>query len=112
MTPCRTAGLAALLAVCLAAAPAAASPCAADIAAFRQTVERQERLSPESVGTAKQTIAAQLEHQPTPMSVERGRLAARNGIAAAIARAENLDSQGREDECRAALDTAKILLDP
>jgi multidrug resistance efflux pump len=98
--------------LCFAAAPAVAGSCAADIAAFRQTVERQERLNPESVGTAKQTIAAQLEHQPTPMSVARGRHAARAEIAAAIARAENLDSQGRADECRAALDTAQILLDP
>jgi len=108
------ASLAALLSLslCLSAAPALAGSCAADIAAFRQSVERQERLNPDDVGTARQTIAAQLEHQPTPMSVERGRRAARAEIATAIARAENLESQGKENECRAAVDTAQVLLDP
>jgi multidrug resistance efflux pump len=100
------------LATCLAAPSATAGPCAREIAAFRQTLERQERLNPDGVGTARQTIDAQLEHQPTPMSVERGREAARTEITIAVSRAEKLDSQGKQDECRAALDTARLLLDP
>jgi hypothetical protein len=100
------------LSSCLAAAPAAAGPCASEIAAFRHTIEQQERINPGAVGTARQTIDAQLEHQPTPASVERGRKAARTEIATALARAESLDLQGRPDECHAALDTARLLLDP
>lgn len=96
----------------LAGASAAAGPCAEEITAFRQTVERQQKLNPGGVGTTRQTIDAQLEHQPTPRSVERGRKAASVGIATAIARAESLDSQGKQDECRAALDIARLLLNP
>jgi len=104
--------LLAALSPCLAAAPAAAGPCASEISAFRQAILQQEKLNPDDVGTARQTIAAQLEHQPTPMSVARGREAARAGIAKALASAAKFDSQGKQDECRAALDTARLLLDP
>jgi hypothetical protein len=93
-------------------ASALAGACGTEIAAFRRTVEQQETLNPVGVGTAPQSIDAQLEHQPTPVSVERGRKIAKAGITAALARAETLDRQGRQDECRRALDTARLLLNP
>jgi hypothetical protein len=103
-----------LIAICLCfrVASAAGGPCGTEIASFRRTLQQLEILNPRAVGSARQTIDAQLEHQPTPMSVELAEKNAKAEIAAVLAQAERLDSQGRQDECRSALDTARLLLDP
>jgi hypothetical protein len=61
--------------------PAAAGPCADQIAEFEQFL--QEHLG--AAGTAPQSVGAQLEHQPTPASIERARQNAKAEIAAALA---------------------------
>jgi hypothetical protein len=91
---------------------ATAGPCGAEIASFQRTLQQEEKLNPDSVGTAAQTIAAQLEHQPTPRSVERAKNLAKSEIAAVLARAEKLDAEERQRECLEALATARLLLDP
>jgi hypothetical protein len=89
-------------------APAAAGPCADQIAEFEQFLQEH----PGAVGTAPQSVGAQLEHQPTPASIERARQNAKAEIAAALAQAKTLDAQGKQDECVDELAKAKLLLNP
>jgi hypothetical protein len=91
---------------------ATAGPCGVEIESFQRTLQQQEQLNPDNVGTAAQTIAAQLEHQPTPKSVERAKNLAKSEIAAVLARAEKLDAEERQRECLEALATARLLLNP
>ena len=55
-----------------------AASCAQDIEKFQNALPRDENGDPTFVGTARQSIAAQLEHQPTPISVERAKKDARS----------------------------------
>jgi hypothetical protein len=67
---------------------------------------------PGEVGTAPQSVDAQLEHQPTPVSVESAEHKARNEVASVLAQAKALDAEGKPNECLAALAKAKLLLNP
>jgi hypothetical protein len=74
---------------------------------FRET----KTVSPPSF-TAPQSIAAQLEHQPTHESVEHAKKQAQAQILMVVTQAEALDSEGKKSECRNALAKAKLLLNP
>lgn len=95
----------------LGATPAHAGPCAKEIAALRESL-RQTESGGKTIGSAPQSIGAQLEHQPTPASVARAKENARARIAALLAQAETLDAQGKLAECQEALRTASLLLNP
>jgi hypothetical protein len=91
---------------------ASAGACTEEIAKFQNALPRDENGEPTFVGTAPQSIGAQLEHQPTQISVERAKKEAQNQIFRALAQAQALDSQGRPSECKDAIARAKILLNP
>jgi hypothetical protein len=104
--------LAVAVVLTLGAAPASAGSCAAKIVQFRQSLHQSEVAGAPVVGSAPQSIDAQLEHQPTPASVERARKDAKGQILALLAQAESFDAQGRRRECRQALRRANLLLNP
>jgi hypothetical protein len=79
---------------------------------FRSSLSRDENGEPTFIGTAPQSIAAQLEHQPTRESVERAKKQAQTQILMVVTQAEALDSEGKKSECRNALAKAKLLLNP
>jgi hypothetical protein len=89
-----------------------AESCTEEIAKFQNALPRDENGEPTFVGTAPESIGAQLEHQPTPISVERAKKDAQSQIFRALAQAKTLDSQGRPRECREAIARAKLLLNP
>jgi hypothetical protein len=93
-------------------ATASAGPCAGDIMDFRSSLSLDKDGDPTFVGTAPQSIGAQLEHQPTRDSVERAKKQAQAQILTVFMEAEAFDSQGKETECRQALAKAKLLLNP
>ena len=79
-----------------------AGPCSEKIAQFEQAV-RQSAGNPNAGPMAPQSIGAQLDHQPTPGSVER----AQATFAATLARAKRLDARGNRAGCTRALAAAK-----
>lgn len=89
-----------------------ARSCAEEIKKFQNALPRDESGEPTFVGTAPQSIGAQLAHQPTPISVERAKKEAQSRIFGALAQAQALDSQGRPSECKEAVARAKLLLNP
>jgi hypothetical protein len=91
---------------------ASAGPCTEEIAKFQNALPRDENGEPTFISSAPQSIGAQLEHQPTQISVERAKKEAQSQIFKALAQAQALDSQGRPSECRDAIARAKILLNP
>ena len=100
------------LAATLRIASASAGPCAGEIADFRNSLSRDKNGEPTFVGTAPQSIAAQLEHQPTRESVDHAKKQAQAQILMVVTHAEALDSEGKKSECRNALAKAKLLLNP
>jgi hypothetical protein len=95
--------------LCIATANAA--PCAGEIADVRSSPSRDKNGEP-FVGTAPQSIAAQLEHQPTRESVDHAKKQAQAQILIVVTQAEALDSEGKKSECRNALTKAKLRLNP
>jgi hypothetical protein len=100
------------LAATLRIASASAGPCAGETADFRNSLSQDKNGEPTFVGTAPQSIAAQLEHQPTHESVEHAKKQAQAQILMVVTQAEALDSEGKKSECRNALAKAKLLLNP
>jgi hypothetical protein len=90
----------------LSATSAHAGPCSAAIAQFEQTVHQSAK-DPDAGPTARQSIGAQLRHQPTPGSVARAEARAQGTFAAALARAKRLDARGNRAGCAQALAAAK-----
>src|SRR5215470_1369851 len=95
----------------LSTASVRAGPCSAAIAQFEQTV-RQSANDPDAGPTARQSIGAQLRHQPTPGSVARAEARAQGTFAAALARAKRLDVRGNRAGCAEALAAAKRIYSP
>jgi hypothetical protein len=93
---------------CLAvgAEPAHAGPCTTRIAQFEQAV-RQSSATVGAGPTEKQSVGAQLRHQPTPDSVKEAEARAQTSFDAVLARAKDLDAQGDEAGCTAALTEAQ-----
>jgi hypothetical protein len=92
-------------------ATAHAGPCAVDVIQFRNSLPPPSE-GEATVGSAPQSIDAQLRHQPTPYSVEQAKKNAQAGIATALAEAEKLDAEGNQSACEDALAKAKLLANP
>lgn len=90
----------------LSVASAYAGPCSIQIAQFEKAV-RQSANDPDAGPMARQSIGAQLGHQPTPVSVKRADQRAQAAFDAALARAKKLDSRGNRAGCTRALVNAK-----
>ena len=91
---------------------ARAGPCTADIAQTeRQIHQAQAAGDPDDAGapTGKQSVGAQLHHQPTPGSVGNAETKARDAAAAALERARTADAAGDAARCAQALADAKEL---
>jgi len=97
--------------VCASTVSAFAGPCTADISQLENTV-RISTTKPLAGPTGRQTIAAQLGHQPTQDSVRQAEEQAGARVESVLSRAKALDAQGRADECARAVREAKLLLDP
>src|SRR5262245_4621574 len=97
--------LIAAAAVCLGIAPALAGPCTSEIAWFEQAV-RQSAGNPNAGPMAPQSIAAQLDRQPTPASVKRAQQRAQAAFNATLARAKRLDARN-DPACAQALAQAR-----
>jgi hypothetical protein len=92
--------------VCLNAAFAHAGPCTADIAQFEMAI-RQSAGNPMAGLTARQSVAAQLDRQPTVASMKRENQRLKSEFAATMARAKRLDARGDRTGCIGALNAAK-----
>ena len=97
------------IALMLNSATASAGPCAAEVIEFQDTLPRDKNGEFTFAGAAPQSIDAQLEHQPTPKSVERAKKLSRDRILAVLAQAKALISEGKWIECRGAMAEAKLL---
>lgn len=105
-------GFAALvIASALSIAPAIAGPCSVEVAQFRASLPPQNDADA-TVGSAPQTLAAQLGHQPTQASVEQARKNAQASVATTLAEADKLDAEGNQSACEDALARAKLLANP
>jgi hypothetical protein len=90
----------------LGTASAGAGPCSNAIAQFEQAV-RQSANNPNAGPTARQSIGAQLDRQPTPGSVARAEAQAQTTFEASLARAKRLDARGNRAGCTRALAAAR-----
>jgi hypothetical protein len=95
-------------ALVLGVASAHAGPCTTQIAQFEQAV-RQSANNPDAGPTARQSIGAQIDRQPTPGSVKRAEERAQATFDAALARAKRLDARGDRAGCMRALAAAKSM---
>jgi hypothetical protein len=99
------------MAVWLNAATAQAGPCTAEISQFEATVH-QSAGDPFAGLTARQSVGAQLSHQPTPESLRRADDRLRSRFSAAMARAKQYDAQDNRSGCTRALSAAKRIYIP
>ena len=90
----------------LAPALAQAGPCTDDITQFEAAI-RQSAGNPNAGLTARQSVDAQLDRQPTPDSVKRANARLQAKFSATMARAKRLDEQGDRAGCTRALSAAK-----
>ena len=90
----------------LAAPDAWAGPCTSDIADFEAAIARSQG-DPLAGLTARQSVGAQLEHQPTPASVKKAQDRLKSRFAATMARAKRYDAQGNRLGCTRELTAAK-----
>ena len=88
--------------------PAGAGPCSAKIAQF-ELVVRKSAGNPNAGPMAPQSIAAQIDRQPTPSSIKRAEERAKAKFAATLARAKRLDARGNRAGCTRALAAAKAM---
>ena len=99
-----------VVSILLLSATAHAGPCSNAIAQFEQAV-RQSANKPDAGPTARQTIGAQLDRQPTPGSVARAEARAQATFEASLARAKQFDARGNRAGCTRALAAAKRMYD-
>ena len=85
---------------------AQAGPCSSDIAAFEAAI-RQSANNPMAGLSAPQSVAAQLDRQPTAASMKREQDRLKSQFAATMARAKRLDARGDRNGCNKALNAAK-----
>jgi hypothetical protein len=91
---------------CLNISVARAGPCSADIAQFEQAI-RDSAGNPFAGLTAPQSVAAQIDRQPTPESLKREQASLKAKFSALMARAKRLDAVGDREGCGSALSQAK-----
>ena len=90
-------------------APARAGPCSEQIA----QIERAERAAapgPDAGPMAAQSVDAQLHRQPTPSSIKQAQEQTDAAFNAALARAKDLDRQGKGAECSDKVEELKRML--
>jgi hypothetical protein len=92
--------------LCLYTTVAQAGPCSEDIAQF-ETAVRQSAGDPNAGLMARQSVGAQLNHQPTPESLKRAQDRLQAKYSAVMARAKRLDAKGDRAGCSRALSVAK-----
>jgi hypothetical protein len=92
--------------LCFDTSRASAGPCSADIAQFEKAI-RDSAGNPFAGLTAPQTVAAQIDRQPTAESLKQAQARLRAQFAATMARAKRLDAKGDRAGCIAALNAAK-----
>ena len=85
---------------------AQAGPCTADIAQFEAAI-RQSAGNPFAGLTARQSVNAQLDRQPTPESLRQANERLKAQFSATMARAKRYDAQGNRSGCTRALNAAK-----
>ncbi len=91
-------------------------PLAAHAGACTDEIAKLQKLASASVPrafvgpTGRQTIGAQLHHQPTPESIAQAKSGAADSVDLVLAKARDLDAAGKEAECMGSLDKAKYLL--
>ena len=83
-----------------------AGPCTTHIAEFEVAI-RQSSGNPLAGLTARQTIAAQLDRQPTPETVKQANERLKSQFDAKMAEAKRLDAQDDHPGCTRALNAAK-----
>jgi hypothetical protein len=101
-----------VIASALSIAPAHAGPCGTEVAQFRNSLPQQSDSDQTTVGSAPQSVAAQLSHQPTPASIEQAKKNAQASVLRTLAEAEKLDAEGNQSACEDALARAKLLANP
>ena len=101
-----TAALAAGAVVGFLSTTAFAGPCTSQIAEFEAAI-RQSSANPLAGLTTRQTVAAQLDRQPTPDSVKQANERLRSQFDATMAQAKRHDEQGDHSGCTRALSAAK-----
>lgn len=84
-----------------------AGPCTAEIARLEREV-RAAQANPEAGPAAPQSLAADLEHQPTPETVAAAKKRAQAGFETVLARAKELDSRG-DPACFDAVTDARLI---
>ena len=92
--------------LCLSISIAHAGPCSADIAHFEAAI-RASAGNPNAGLTAPQSVAAQIDRQPTPTSLKQAQDHLKAQFSATMARAKRLDAKGDRTGCNAALTAAK-----
>ena len=92
--------------LCLDVSVANAGPCSADIAQFEKAI-RDSAGNPYAGLMAPQSLAAQIDRQPTPESVKQTKARLRSQFAATMARAKRLDAKGDRAGCTSALNAAR-----
>jgi hypothetical protein len=90
---------------------AQAGPCTADISQFEATVH-QSAGDPFAGLSARQSVDAQLGHQPTPESVHKADQRLKSRFSAAMARAKRYDARGNRSGCTRALNAARKIYIP
>jgi hypothetical protein len=91
---------------CLNVSIAQAGPCSVDIAQFEKAI-RDSAGNPNAGLTAPQSVAAQMNRQPTPESLKKAQDSLQAKFSATMARAKRLDAKGNRAGCAAALSQAK-----
>jgi hypothetical protein len=86
--------------------PTIAQAGTADIAQFEAAI-RQSAGNPFAGLTARQSVNAQLNRQPTPESLHQANERLKSQFSAAMARAKRYDAQGNRSGCTRALNAAK-----
>jgi hypothetical protein len=92
--------------LCLSISAAQAGPCSEDIAKFEAAI-RQSAGNPNAGLTARQSVGAQLDRQPTPDSLKQAHERLQSKFSATLARAKQLDAKGDRTGCTRALSVAK-----
>ena len=90
------------------AVAAKAGPCTTEIAQLQRQI-RATATAQAGGPSARQTVGAQLHHQPTPNAVESAESRASADAAAALDRARQADAAGDAQGCHQAIDQARWL---
>jgi hypothetical protein len=83
-----------------------AGPCTIEIAQFEKAIH-DSASNPYAGLMAPQSVAAQIDRQPTPESLEQTRNRLRSQFAATMARAKRMDAKGDRAGCTSALNAAR-----